>query len=216
LLQELGKHARTISAVAFSSDGRRLVSASGGISRHDRPPNRPLELPRDTPEDIPDVKVWDVATGQEVRSWSFPEKGTGVAISPDGETVAVTFGKVNRDIVLMYLPGGAREAVHTVIPTHPDVVRLYSVATGKEVAVLKGHSRPPLCVAFSPDGKRVVTGCDDTIKLWDPATGAEILTVGRYPSGQVNNVAFSPDGRKILSTHNRFEIRIWDATPLKK
>jgi WD40 repeat protein/serine/threonine protein kinase len=217
LLRELGKHARTISAVAFSRDGQRLVSASGGITRTDTPPNRPLELPRDNPEDIPDVKVWDLITGKELRSWSFPEKGPGLALSPDGETVAVTFGKAGRNIFrAIQLDGGANETAVMQLTTLPDVVRLYSVASGEELAVLKGHTRPPWCVAFSPDGKRIVTGTDNTIKLWDPATGEEILTVGRYPGGQVTSVAFSPDGMKIVSTNNRLEVRIWDATPLKK
>jgi eukaryotic-like serine/threonine-protein kinase len=218
-LRELGPHARTIGAVAFSRDGQRLVSASGGINRSsvtlEQPPSK---LPLDGPQDIPDVKVWDVATGEELRSWSLPGKGPGLALSPDGETVAVSFGDNRMDISLAYFLGSAaRESVGMYSGPGGDVVRLYRVATGKQVAVLKGHTRPPWCVAFSPDGQRVVTGggADDTIKLWDPKTGEEIMTVGRQ-FRTVVSVAFSPDGLKIISTRSSGEIRVWDATPLKK
>jgi WD40 repeat protein/tRNA A-37 threonylcarbamoyl transferase component Bud32 len=233
----LGGHARTISAVAFSHDGKRLASASGGITRRwpALQPN-PLKVPSDRAEDVPDVKIWDVATGQELRSWSLPAKSRlnrpgampignpgkapGLALSPDGETVAVPLGETGIDVLPIAGPGGRSQVMsYAYAAPYPDVVRLSRVATGAEVAVLKGHTRPPWCVAFSPDGQRVVTGGgdDETIKLWDAATGEEIMTVGRHPgNSQVTGVAFSPDGMKILSTNSSAEVRVWDATPLTK
>jgi WD40 repeat protein len=214
-----GGHNRTLSAVAFSRDGKRLASASGGIERQYPPPAQgPLKFPSDGPKDIPDVKVWDVARGQELRSWSFPDKGAGMALSPDGETVAVSFGVSGVKIFAAQLPGGRGKVMTaTFAGHHPDVVRLYSVATGEEVAVLKGHTRPPSAVAFSLDGRRIVTGgsTDETIKLWDATTGEEIMTVGRHP-GVVSSVAFSPDGRTIISTSSTADVRLWDATPPKR
>jgi WD40 repeat protein/serine/threonine protein kinase len=223
-LQALTGHARTISAAIFSRDGKRLVSASGGITRSTPVPlpgelPNPLQLPTDRPEDVPDVKVWDVTTGAELQSFRLPGKGPGLALSPDGETLAVSFGDtgvaIRRNVVL----GKGRAQVMTTVlaPPNADVVRLYEVATGKEVAVLKGHTRPPWCVAFSPDGKRIVTGggADQTIKLWDARTGQEIITVGRH-ADYVTSVAFSTDGRKIVSTSDDGDVRVWDATPLKK
>ena len=86
------------------------------------------------------------------------------------------------------------------------------------MAILKGHTRPPWCVGFSPDGQRVVTGggADQTVKLWNASTGEEIMTVGRHLAGSVTSVGFSPDGQKIISTSDRDGIRVWDATPVKK
>jgi WD40 repeat protein/serine/threonine protein kinase len=219
LVRVLPGHARSISALAFSRDGKRLASASGGLIRHrPRPQANPLNLPEDWPKDIPDVKVWDVATGKELRSWSLPGKGPGMALSPDGETIAVTFGENNVNIYLtFFLGGGSRVMWRTSASRVPDVVRCYSVATGAETVVLKGHSSAPWDVAFSPDGLRIVTGggVDETIKLWDARTGEEIMTVGRHP-GIVTCVAFSPDGQKIVSTSNDLDVRIWDAAPAKK
>jgi WD40 repeat protein len=95
-------------------------------------------------------------------------------------------------------------------------VRLYRVTTGQEVASLKGHARPVKALAFSPDGRRLVTaaGSDESIKLWDARTGEEILTLGRHP-GWVNSVAFSADGNRIVSASME-DTRVWDATPQKK
>jgi WD40 repeat protein len=179
----------------------------------------PLKLPTDRPEDVPDVKVWDVTTGAELHSFHLPGKGPGLALSRDGATLAVSFGNTGVAIQRRVLLGQGRTEVTTTVlaAASGDVVRLYNVATGKEVAELKGHTRPPWCVAFSPDGKRVVTGggADQTIKLWDARTGQEIITVGHHPD-YVTSVAFTPDGQKLISTSDDGNVRVWDAAPVKK
>lgn len=65
-----------------------------------------------------------------------------VAFSPDGNTVASD----SRD----------------------ETIKIWDVATGMELATLKGHADSVVSVAFSPDGKTLASGCEDkTIKLWD-------------------------------------------------
>ena len=72
-------------------------------------------------------------------------------------------------------------------------------------------------IAFSPDGKQVLTGCQESerpgeSRLWDPATGA--LSDRRcLQEGQVLGVAFSPDGKRLaLTAGNDRTVRIWKTT----
>jgi WD40 repeat protein len=59
--------------------------------------------------------------------------------------------------------------------------------------------RSVLCVAFSPDGRRVATSSEDqTVRLWDVETGQEVLTLHGH-TDIVPTVAFSPDGNRLAT-----------------
>ena len=65
-------------------------------------------------------------------------------------------------------------------------------------------------MAFSPDGRRIASGSwDRTVKLWDTATGQEVLTL-RGHSEPVDCVAFSPEGSRIATASFDRTIRLWD------
>jgi len=67
-------------------------------------------------------------------------------------------------------------------------------------------------VAFSPDGKRVVSGSSDkTIRIWDAQTRSPVLDPLEGHTDYVQSVAFSPDGKRVVSGSYDKTIRIWDA-----
>jgi hypothetical protein len=68
-----------------------------------------------------------------------------------------------------------------------------------------------MSAAFSPDGQRIVTGSEDnTAKVWDAASGSELLTLKGHGIG-VWSVAFSPDGQRIVTGSGDQTAKVWDA-----
>jgi len=78
------------------------------------------------------------------------------------------------------------------------------------VMTLRGHDEVVYLVAFSPDGKRIISGSrDNTIKVWDSATGAELMTLRGHDG--LSSIAFSPDGKRIISGSDDKTIKTWEA-----
>src|SRR5206468_2290755 len=75
----------------------------------------------------------------------------------------------------------------------------------------RGHTNSVSCVAFSADGRRILTGSHDkTAKVWDAEKGQEVLTLKGH-TNSVYSVAFSADGKRILTGSYDDTAKVWDA-----
>lgn len=125
----------------------------------------------------------DRVNGRRFSLSAVPPGFSALAFSVDKQQVVV--GGVGGKIAWFSSENGA--------PTRSDMTRLQAI-----------HA---LC--WSPDGTRLAIAGDDLILLWNPTTHEAAATL-RGHSGMVNDVSFSPDGSRLLSSSDDGTVRIWD------
>ena len=195
-------HGSRVSSLALNADGNRLAVAGGrkGVIRIRRPPLEDLLKPdgdaKPKEEKLPDwegVKVYDTATGKEVLSL---RAGTAAF-------VLVAFAPPEK-LGLLEEP---RPTPGLATADESGAVRLWDGA-GKPGRTLHAHQGSPTCLAFSPDGKRLLSaGPNGTVVIHDAASGASVQEYSG-PAAPVA-AAFSPDGRRVVSAAGS-EARVWD------
>ncbi|MDP8269492.1 MAG: caspase family protein [Candidatus Tenebribacter davisii] len=171
-----------IQSVAFSPDG--LYALSGCSDKT--------------------LKLWDIATGREIRTFTGHAGWVkSVAFSPDGRYI-LSGGDDN--FTWLTLPNGAYQEKRS--GKNNNMLILWDVVTGKKIRQFKGHTSDVKSVAFSPDGRYVLSESGKVTKIWDVSTGREISTFTL--TGGNAFYGFSPDGNYILSTGKNNSIRLWD------
>lgn len=178
----------------------------------------------DKPDSI--VQIWDIGRGRLIQRISCTEPVHAVAFSPDGKSLAVSSGT---DTLELFAAATGR-AIRTLEKTrlaeglqrlrfssdggllaatrYNDIV-LWQVATGKQLATAHGPSCAAEAVAFA--GIRpFACGCvGPTAHVWDALTG-EMPQTPEGHSSWVDSIAFSPDGRRIITEARHAEIRLWN------
>ena len=205
----LGGHTQRVMGVAFTPDGRKLVSGSWD----------------DT------LKIWDVETGREVMTLDAHREGVeSVDISPDGRLIA-SGGRDNaariwelesgRELLAFRDHQGyvtsvkfAMDGARVISGGRDRIVRIWDAETGEEYHALAGHTDHVNCVAVHPYGRWIASGgCDETIRIWDAETGEELSTL-RAGIGEVECVAFSPaaftpTGQYLAGGGRAGKTRLW-------
>ena len=178
-IRESSGHQGAVRSVAFAPDGETLATSGDDMT----------------------IRIWKLGIGvKEVRRFSQhtanpdPYRRMGIVgrlcFSPDGEILASISA------------GGALDQ---------GVAHLWEVSTGKEWRELAGKDphlrRGDGSVAFSPDGKTLVSGDDIAVRIWDITTGKQR---GTLPYGGLTDAAYSRDGKTLAIVHPG-GVRIVDA-----
>ncbi len=149
-----------------------------------------------------DVVLWDVNSLQKTATLKG-HRGQikTIVFSPDGRTLAA-FGMYDKTI------------------------QLWNVSTGEEKFKLNGHAEKIFSLMFSPDGTKIatteaLTREEHAIRLWDAKTGENITTFANIVNARsgrqlpVMAVAFSPDGKVVVSLDLSTDIQLWDVETKK-
>lgn len=171
------------------------------------------------------VRIWDVNTEKLLKTLSLNRSIGIVTYSPDGKTLAC--GTYDNTIVLWNVRKWEKSTIlegHTDSITSlaysPDgkmiasgsadrTIKLWNAQTGEQKQTLIGHTSG-IDILFYPNGKKLVSCDDNTIRTWCIDTG-KVLNSIEMDVELIYSLAIAPDGKTYASGDDKHEIRIWDA-----
>jgi WD40 repeat protein len=209
-LHRLAGHTSSVEAVAFSPDGRQVLTGSKDKR----------------------VTFWDSGTGKRLLSFSSPSAVYSAAFNPDGQTVMTGSGEraailwdartgkqvrsfqgYVRSVNSVILGSDGRKAL---VGTGDKQLVVWDLATGVLERSFHGPTSRGEAVALSGDGQMVLAGSkDNAVVLLDARTGKH-LHCFREHTAFVQATAFSPDGRKVVTGSHDRTVILWDAVSGKK
>ncbi len=202
----LGEHVGQVNSLGWVAEGHLATAGDDGM-----------------------VRLWDVESGTKVRSLEGDaDYLAGIVVSGSGSRVVA--GSASGRIQSWNTLTGEREHAWTgpflfglgaipgtdrILTANTDnLLRERELATGVVVREIAGHTTSTtLGVAFSPDGRTVVSGgTEAAIRVWDRASGQALRVLEGQAAGTAT-VAFTPDGQRILSTRGapRPVAQLWNA-----
>ena len=137
-----------------------------------------------------EIRIWDAATGAEVkRIDGFADRVVALTFSPDNKLLATAGGAATED----------------------GEVKIFDVATGKQVIDIKGaHSDTAFGVSFSPDGKMLAScGADKFVKIFEVPSGKPVKSFEGH-THHVMDVGWKNDGKFLASAGADNAIKVWD------
>jgi WD40 repeat protein len=220
IIRTLMRHDGSIEGLAVRSDGRFAVSGSTEVKHPDSMHER--RTPR--------LKLWDLETGAEVSTLGghrVHRTITAVCLSGDGRTqisaysdhallvrdvgtanvVRTLFGHADRARAVAISPLGS----HAVSGADDGSIMVWDLAREQGLRPPQQHDDAVRAVAVSADGRLAVSASTRTIKLWNMATGEELITLGAKED-YYNVLALTPDGRFAITpgSYQSQELKVWD------
>lgn len=180
-------------------------------------------------------RLLEVATSKELFRKDAPQNGFfwWVEFSPDGKTIAFIDQKhvylLNRETgeekrrfdanvrQLFFSPDGK-----WMMGNNGNRIRLWDVATGKEMHAHPGLNSGPSSIAVSPDGRKLATATyyyGEPLTVWDTATGKNLHALDLADNtgyGYVQGLSFSPDNKTLFGGLGSGQLLYWDAATFKK
>jgi DNA-binding beta-propeller fold protein YncE len=198
--------------LVFSPDGKVLAShgspSAAGMRGAVVAPRNAAGANRAT------IDLYDVTVGKAVRKIELTQPAVSITFSPDGRVLATE--NADHSVTLWEVASGKERAqLGKAVAANPAPNAAGQVFAVK-VAGLVTSAEPagPTTLAFSPDGRALVSrGSDNAVNVWDVTAGKDVSHFKGH-EGRVETVAFAPDGKAIATGSADTTILLWDATAL--